>query len=248
MTTTFRVPAQPHSDTKAAGPDDSAHATCSDDGLAAFLGVRPRLFGLAYRMTGNVTEAEDIVQETWLRWQTTDRIQVRNPAAFLIAAATRLAINLLQSACSRREICVDTWLPEPVDTNADPHVGTERDEALNIAVRLLLERLSPTQRAAYVLREAFSYPYRHIAGVLQVEPACARQLVARARDHVTWRHRGAVNPAAQRRLLNAFVTAARTGDLTRLEHLFAADVSNTAAALTRANPVTTPRSMRSMLR
>src|SRR5262245_9692847 len=132
--------------------------TCTDDGLSTFLDLRPRLFGITYRMLGSAVEAEDIVQEVWVRWQTTDRSLVRSPAAFLVTTARRMAINVLQSARARRETCVDPSLPEPVDTGADPGLGAERCEALNFAVLVLLEKLSPTERAAYLLREAFNYP------------------------------------------------------------------------------------------
>lgn len=200
----------------------------ADDGLAAFLHARPRLFGIAYRMLGSAAEAEDVVQDVWVRWQTTDRGAVRNPAAFLVTAATRLAINVLQSARARRETYVGPWLPEPVDTGADPALGAERGEALNFAVLLLLEKLAPTERAAYVLREAFNYPYREIADILRVEEANARQLVTRAREHVSGGRRMPVGAGEQRRLLDAFVAAARAGDLAGLERLFAADVVSTS--------------------
>ncbi len=131
-----------------------------DDGLSVFANVRPRLFGIAYRMLGSVAEAEDIVQDVWLRWQSTNRRAVETPAAFLATTTTRLCINLLQSASSRRETYIGSWLPEPVDTSSDPEVGAERGEALKRAVLVLLEKLSPTERSAYVLREAFEYSYR----------------------------------------------------------------------------------------
>jgi len=193
----------------------------SADGLSAFLSARPRLFGIAYRMLGSAAEAEDIVQDVWVRWQTTARSSVRNPLAFLVTATTRLAINVLRSARARRETDVGPSLPEPVDTSADPGMGVERGEALNHAVLLLLEKLMPTERAAYVLREAFNYPYREIAAILQVEEANARQLVTRAREHVSGGRRARVSPVEQRCLLNAFVAASQTGDLARLERLFA---------------------------
>lgn len=192
-------------------------------GLSAFLCARPRLFGIAYRMLRSAAEAEDIVQDVWIRWQTTDRRPVRNPLAFLVTATTRLAINVLQSARARRETDVGPSLPEPVDTSVDPGLGAERGEALNLAVLLLLERLSPTERAAYVLREAFNYPYRQIADILRIEEANARQLVTRAREHVSGGRRAPASPAEQRCMLNTFVAAARTGDLARLEHLFASE-------------------------
>ena len=131
-----------------------------DDGLSAFAGVRSRLFGIAYRMLGSAAEAEDVVQDVWMRWQSTNRNEVQNPPAYLATTTTRLCINLAQSAHSRRESYIGTWLPEPVDTSADPGIGAERGEALKLAVLLLLEKLSPTERAAYVLREAFDYSYR----------------------------------------------------------------------------------------
>ncbi|MFC4116015.1 RNA polymerase sigma-70 factor [Nonomuraea zeae] len=194
-----------------------------DEAATVFAGVRPRLFGIAYRMLGSVTEAEDLVQEAWLRWQGYDRATVTDPAAFLATVITRLAINALQSARARRETYVGPWLPEPVDTTADPHLGAERGEALGLAVLLLLERLSPTERAAYVLREAFDYPYRQIAGIIQVSEVAVRQLVSRARKHLVSERRAPVSTAQQRRLLTAFVAAARAGDLTALEDLLAAD-------------------------
>ena len=199
-----------------------------DDGLSAFEKARPRLFGIAYRMLGSAAEAEDVVQDCWTRWQSTDRGGVRDPPAFLATTATRLAINVIQSARKRRETYIGPWLPEPVDTSADPGVGAERAEALEFAVLLLLERLSPTERAAYVLREAFNYAYGEIAEVLHVEEANARQLVTRARQHVMDGRRARVSNDEQSRLLHAFISAAQTGDVAGLERLFAADVVSRA--------------------
>src|SRR5688572_14695811 len=125
--------------------------TC-DDGLAAFLSVRSRLLSIAFRMLGSAAEAEDIVQDVWVRWQTADRRLVRNAAAFLATTATRLAINVMQSARLRREVYLGPWLPERSDVSEDPCVGAERGEALASGVLVLLERLTPTERAAYVLR------------------------------------------------------------------------------------------------
>lgn len=195
-----------------------------DDGLSAFAEVRPRLFGIAYRMLGSAAEAEDIVQDVWLRWQVTDRHVVENPPAFPATTTTRMCINYSQSAQSRREIYVGPWLPEPVDTSSDPALGAERGEALGLAVLLLLEKLSPTERAAYVLREAFDYSYRQIADILQVEEANTRQLVSRARKHIADGRRTPTSSEEQRRLLKAFIAAAQKGDLAVLEDLFAEDV------------------------
>lgn len=195
-----------------------------DNALTEFLKVRPRLFGIAYRILGSAAEAEDIVQDVWLRWQATDRSVVLDPPAFLATTTTRLAVNVAQSARSRRETYVGPWLPEPVDTSADPHLGAERGQALGLAVLLLLEKLSPTERAAYVLREAFDYPYRQIAEILQLEEANTRQLVTRARQHIADGRRTPVNADEQRRLLEAFIAAAQKGDIATLEGLFASDV------------------------
>ncbi|MFI7125066.1 RNA polymerase sigma-70 factor [Nonomuraea sp. NPDC050153] len=195
-----------------------------EQAVAVFADVRPRLFGIAYRMLASVTEAEDLVQDVWLRWQAHDRAAVDNPAAFLATMTTRLAINVTQSARVRRETYLGPWLPEPVDTRADPYLGAERGEALEFAVLLLLERLSPTERAAYVLREAFDYPYRQIADIIELNEPAVRQLVSRARKRVLVERRTPVTGAEQRRLLKAFVSAARSGDMTALEELFAADV------------------------
>jgi RNA polymerase sigma factor (sigma-70 family) len=200
-----------------------------DDGLSAFERARRRLLGIAYRMLGSVAEAEDVVQDAWTRWQSTDRRTVRDPHAFLATTTTRLAINVLQSARARRETYVGPWLAEPVDTSADPGVGAERGEALELAVLMLLERLSPTERAAYVLREAFSYEYKAIAELIHVEEANARQIVTRARRHLKDGRQARVSGAEQERLLKAFIAAAQGGDVAELERVFAADVVSRAA-------------------
>jgi len=196
----------------------------TDDGLDAFTSVRPRLFGIAYRMLGSSTEAEDIVQDTWLRWQATDRSVVRDPPAFLATMTTRLAITLAQSARARHETYVGPWLPEPIDTGADPALGAERGEALSFAVLMLMEKLTPTERAAYILREAFDYEYAQISAIVQVSEATARQLVSRGRKHLLAERRKPVSSAEQMRLLEAFVAAAQTGDLGRLEQILSDDV------------------------
>lgn len=195
-----------------------------DDGLSAFAEVHPRLFGIAYRMLGSAAEAEDMVQNVWLRWQTAARSVVENPAAFLSTTTTRMCINFVQSARSRRESYVGPWLPEPVDTSCNPALGAERGEALGLAILLLLEKLSPTERAAYVLREAFDYSYREIADVLQIEEANTRQLVSRARKHISDGRRSPASSEEQLRLLQVFIGAAQTGDLAALKGLLAEDV------------------------
>ena len=195
-----------------------------DGGLSAFTPVRPRLFGIAYRMLGSAAEAEDIVPDVWVRWQSINRRAVENPPAFLATTTTRLCINLSQSAQLRRETYIGTWLPEPVDISSDPGLGAERGESLKLAVLLLLEKLSPTERAAYVLREALDYPSRQIADILKMEEANTRQLVSRARKHIADGRRTCVSAGEQRRLLEAFITAAQQGDMAGLEDLFAEDI------------------------
>jgi RNA polymerase sigma-70 factor (ECF subfamily) len=195
-----------------------------DDGLRTFFDVRPRLFGIAYRMLGSAAEAEDMMQDAWMRWQSTDRKGIHDAPAYLATITTRLAVNVRKSARSRREGYFETWLPEPVDTSADPGLGAQRGEALELAVLLLLERLAPTERAAYILREAFDYPYDEIGEILKVSEANARQLVTRARKHIAEGRRRRVDEVAQRRLLNAFIAASQKGELALLESLFASDV------------------------
>jgi RNA polymerase sigma factor (sigma-70 family) len=198
----------------------SAHVAevCAAD-AAMFQTARPRLFGIACRVLGSASQADDVVQETWIRWQGTDRSEVRDAGAFLATATTRLAINVAQSARARRETHIGPRLDDHVDAGANPSLDVERGEALESAVRLLLQQLSPVERAAYVLREAFDYPYRRISLVLAVSEANARQLVTRARRRLCGDHRWPVDATEHQRLLDAFVAAARTGELATLEHL-----------------------------
>lgn len=205
---------------------ESSHRTDADSSLeqatAAFLAVRPRLHGVAYRILGSRAEAEDIVQDAWVRWQTCDRTNVRNATAFLITMTTRLAINAVDSARARHEWSVGDWLLEPVDAGEDPTVGPEQTEALELGVLRLLERLSPMERVAYVLRQAFDYPYPRIAGALQLTEANTRQLVSRATKHLASDRRRPVSPADRQRLVNAFVAAAKHGEVAELANLLAA--------------------------
>ncbi|MGW5239272.1 RNA polymerase sigma-70 factor [Monashia sp. NPDC004114] len=194
-----------------------------DEAAATFDAVRPRLIGIAYRMLGSHSEAEDLVQDVWIRWQAADRGSVVSPVAYLSTAVTRLAINELKTARARRETYIGPWLPEPVDTSADPYLGAERGEALSFAVLLVMEKLTPTERAAYILREAFDYPYNELAGILQTTEPAVRQLVSRARRRLAAEQRREISATQQRELLEAFVTAARSGDLAALERLLAKD-------------------------
>ncbi|MCX4878707.1 MULTISPECIES: RNA polymerase sigma-70 factor [unclassified Streptomyces] len=195
-----------------------------DKATRDFMAARPQLFGIAYRVLGSAAEAEDIVQDAWLRWQRTNRADILDPTAFLATITSRLAINLAQSARKRRESYTGPWLPEPVDTTADPQLGAERAEALDLAVLFLLEKLNPVERAAYVLREAFDYPYRQIADMLETSEANTRQLVSRARKHLATERREPASPEAHRRLLEVFLAAAQTGNLSVLEEVLTADV------------------------
>src|SRR3954469_14518959 len=224
----LRGPAAKEQETMTSDTVDDASGATLESAVGAFNEARPRLFGIAYRMLGSVAEAEDIVQEAWLRWQQTDRTVVRNPTAFLTTVTTRLALNTAESARVRREQYVGPWLPEPVDTSGDPSLGAERAEALDSAVLVLLERLRPDQRAAYVLREAFAYSYDEIAEILTISAVNARQLVSRAKKAVHTDRREPVHPARHRLLLEAFVAAAQEGDLKRLEAVLSADVVSTS--------------------
>ncbi|MFE0733068.1 RNA polymerase sigma-70 factor [Streptomyces antibioticus] len=195
-----------------------------EEATREFTKASPRLFGIAYRVLGSVVEAEDVVQEAWLRWQNTDRRTIREPAAFLATVTTRLAINISQSARMRRESYIGPWLPDPLDTAADPQVGAERAEALDLAVLFLLEKLNAVERAAYVLREAFEYSYKEIAAILETSEGNARQLVSRARKHLSSERREPVSSDAHRRLLEVFLAAAQNGDLRGLEEVLTTDV------------------------
>lgn len=197
-----------------------AETGAGDDGLSVFLSMRARLCAIAYRILKSAAEAEDIVQDVWIRWQTTDRGGVRDAAAFLVTTTTHLAINVIQSARWRRETTIGPSLWESVDTSDDPESEAERSEGLQGAVLVLLEKLSPAERAAYALREAFDYSYREIANILRVQEANARQLVTRARQHLVDSRHAVVNSVEQKCFLAAFVAAAHNGAFAALESFF----------------------------
>ncbi|MDQ0796717.1 RNA polymerase sigma-70 factor [Streptomyces sp. B1I3] len=190
---------------------------------------RPRMFGLAYRMLGSAEEAEDAVQDAYLRFSATDRAAVEAPAAWLAKVVTNLCLNRLASARARRERYVGAWLPEPVVTSdgaLGPLESAEQRDTVSLAVLVLLERLTPTERAVYVLREAFAYGHREIAGVLDLSEANCRQLHRRARQRIaTSENRFPAGRERQEELVTMFVTAAREGDLAGLEKLLAADAT-----------------------
>ena len=190
-----------------------------DADTVSFVHVRPRLFGIARRVLGSASDADDIVQEAWIRWHESDRSVVRDPAAFLATTTTRLALNVGQSARARRETDFGERLVDLVDPGADPVRGAEQREALARALWTVLETLSPTERAVYVLREGFDYPHRRIAEALGLSEANARQLVTRARRHIAGEPRWTVHTGEHERLVDAFIAAAHSGDLEGLERL-----------------------------
>jgi RNA polymerase sigma-70 factor (ECF subfamily) len=190
---------------------------------------RPRLFSLAYRLLGSAEEAEDAVQDVYLRYSGADRAGIEHPAAWLAKVVTNLCLNRLTSARARRERYVGTWLPEPVitsDGTLGPLESAEQRDAVSMAMLVLLERLTPTERAVYVLREAFGYGHREIAGVLDLSEANCRQLYRRAVRRVG-EPQARFEPASARQeeLVTSFITAARDGDLAGLEKLLAADAT-----------------------
>jgi RNA polymerase sigma factor (sigma-70 family) len=189
----------------------------TEDGASADIeDVRARLFGIAHRVLGRAADAEDVVQDVWVRWEGTDRAQVRDRVAFLVTVTTRVALNAATSARARREVSAGAGLSERRSAAPDPAQGVERGDELRRAVRLLLERLSPAERAVHVLREAFDYPFREIAQMLGTSEANARQLARRARTHLAEQRRAPVDPAEADRLLAAFLAAARAGEMAGL--------------------------------
>ena len=192
--------------------------------IEPFQAVRPRLFGIAYRIVGSAAEADDVVQDTWIRWHRAERSKVRDATGFLVTIATRLAINVTQSARERHEAHAGSRVPERIDSAADPAHCAERGETLEQAVVTLLEKLSPAERAVIVLREAFDYPYRRIAELLALSEPNARQLATRARGRLAGERRAPVDAAEHERLLAAVVAAARSGHLAALEELLVADI------------------------
>ncbi|MEU5144496.1 sigma-70 family RNA polymerase sigma factor [Streptomyces sp. NPDC021139] len=192
-----------------------------EEAAAVFLRARPALLKIAHRVLGNASDAEDVLQEVWLRLQRADRRAVHSPAALLRTITVRVAVNVLHSARRRREYCATPFLPEPAgDHDTEPDVAVERQDALESAAARLLETLTPRQRAAFVLREGFGYPYARIAGLLDLSVVNARQQVSRAQQRLdTSRRRQAVDAATHRRFVQAFLGAARDGDLETLERI-----------------------------
>ena len=196
----------------------------SEADASSFAHARPRLLKIARRVLVNPADADDVVQDAWVRWQETDRDRVRDPSAFLTTTTTRLALNVGQSARARHEVAVGSWAADTIDRTADPSRGAEQREALELALQMLLARLSPTERAVYVLREAFAYPHRRVGQLLELDEANVRQILTRARRRLSGDARRAVDPTTHERLLDAFLAAAQTGELAALERLLAEDI------------------------
>ena len=197
-----------------------------DPHLAAFTEHRPLLFSIAYRMTGNSADAEDIVQESFIRWQQTPADAIDSPQAFLVTIVSRLCINHLQSARVRREEYVGCWLPEPLVTTGDSALEDLRlDESISMAFLLLLERLSPIERAVFLLSEVFDYSHAEAARIVGKSEANCRQILKRAHEHVaTARPRFRSSPEQHEALLQSFVAAATNGDMDGLLNLLSDDV------------------------
>lgn len=194
------------------------------DAAISFEPHRPRLTRVAYRMLGSVADAEDVVQDAFLRWHTTDRSEIDNTEAFLVRVVTRLCLDVLKSSRRKRETYIGPWLPEPV-------VETEADFAEDVTLPLLLalERLSPLERAAFLLHDVFGMEFDEVAGAIGRDPAATRQLASRARQHVhEARPRFAVDQRRGMELAEAFFNASQTGDIALLKTMLAADITVTA--------------------
>lgn len=203
-------------------------STATENELAIFERHRPRLFGLAYRMLGTPDEAEEIVQDAYLRWHTADIAAVENPEAWLVSTTTRLAIDRLRKASRQRETYIGPWLPEPlmVSPNPSPQEDAELAESLSTAFLLMLERLSPSERAVFLLHDIFDSSYADIARIMDREEPAVRQMLHRARQRVrTDKPRFEVDKAEQRRLVERFAKAAYVADEVALLELFSPEIA-----------------------
>ena len=195
--------------------------------LATFDQYRSLLFSIAYRMLGSVSDAEDMLQETFIRWQQSEEESVRSPRAFLVTIVSRLCINQLQSARMQREEYIGQWLPEPIVTDlaSDPFGIIKVDESISMAFLVLLERLTPVERAVFLLREVFEYEYAEVASILGQSEVNCRQILRRARQHVSaMRPRFAASEQKQSDLFERFLSAIRTGEMKGLVELLSKDV------------------------
>ena len=197
----------------------------TDPATAVFVAHRNLLFTVAYEMLGSAADAEDVVQETWLRWANVDRAEVRHPRAYLVRTVTRQALNRLRTLARRREEYVGEWLPEPLLTSPDVAEDVEFAESVSIAMLTVLETLGPAERAVFVLREVFDVPYDEIAAAVGKSQSAVRQIAHRAREHVAARRpRTTVSTAEQREVVRRFLAALTTGDMQALLDVMAPDV------------------------
>ena len=186
---------------------------------------RSLLFTVAYEMLGSAADAEDVVQETWLRWDNVEHAEVRDPRAYLVRIVTRQALNRLRSLARRREEYIGEWLPEPLLTSPDVAADVELADSVSMAMLTVLETLGPAERAVFVLREVFDTPYEEIAEAVGKSPAAVRQIAHRARQHVAARHpRIPVSTTEQQKAVDRFLAAVRHGDLQGLLDVLAPDV------------------------
>lgn len=205
--------------------ESNQHAEGPDPATEAFVAHRNLLFTVAYEMLGSAADAEDVLQETWLRWAGVDLGTVRDRRAYLVRITTRQALNRLRTLGRRKESYVGTWLPEPLLTAPDVADDVELADSVSMAMLLVLETLQPTERAVFVLREVFDLGYDEIAEAVDRSPAAVRQIAHRARAHVAARRpRGVVSPIETRNALDAFQRAVDTGDLRSLLDILAPDV------------------------
>ena len=196
-----------------------------DARLDAFTEHRRVLIGAAYRVLGSVADAEDVVQEAWLRWAGVDLAEVRDPRAYLIRTVTRLALNRIRQQQRRREQYVGPWLPEPLLTSPDVAEDLELAESVSMAIMVVLETLAPIERAVFVLREAFGFAYEEIGDAVGKSPATVRQIAHRARKHVEARRpREPISPRTAREAVSSFQRALATGDFQSLLDVLAPDV------------------------
>lgn len=190
-----------------------------------FVEHRNLLFTVAYEMLGSAADAEDVLQETWLRWVDVDHTTVRDDRAYLVRITTRLALNRMRTNARRRESYVGPWLPEPLLTTPDVAEDVELADSVSLAMLTLLETLGPTERAVFVLREVFDFGYDEIAAAVDKQPAAVRQIAHRARRHVDERRpRGESSAAERAHALERFARAAATGDIQSLMDVLAPDV------------------------
>ncbi len=190
-----------------------------------FVAHRSLLFTVAYEMLGSAADAEDVLQEAWLRWADIDHSQVHDPRAYLIRVVTRQALNQMRALSRRREEYVGEWLPEPLLTSPDVAEDVELAESVSIAMLTVLETLGPTERAVFVLREVFEMPYGEIAEAIEKSAATVRQIARRAREHVAARRpRVQVSRSEQQAVLERFLVALRTGQVQELMEVMAPDV------------------------